>query len=128
MRRLSSATQSAVTLLGSTLVAAGSLLPWLRIDPGHDGPIVLVPAVLVLGVLHGLSSRPAADLATLAVGGLSLAALATYWQTHVSGYYVPATGWYLALLGGLLLSTVGVERLWSRFGHVVVDSDEPRSV
>ena len=140
MRRLSPSTRSAVTLLASTLVATGSMLPWLRLDPGHDGPVVLVhlpgmtsglelwgllfvPAVLGLGVLHGFSSRPTSDLATLVVGGVTLALLGLYWQNQCRGYYVPDVGWYAALVGGLLLTTVGVERVWSRFGHLLRSTD-----
>lgn len=140
MRRLSPSTQSALTLLASALVATGSMLPWLRVDPASEGSavlvslpgmvsglelwgLVLVPTVLFLGALHGFSSRSAADLATLVVGGLSLLAVALYWQAHVGGPYVPAVGWFLALVGSLLLVAVGTERVWSRFGHLVRSTD-----
>lgn len=132
MRRLSPSTQSVITLVASTLVATGSTLPWLRADPAHDGPVisiwlpgmdagldlwglVLVPAVLALGVLHGFSSRQISDLATLAVGGLSVGLVALYWQSVVGGHFVPDVGWYVALVGSLLLLTVGVQRVGSQF-------------
>jgi hypothetical protein len=116
------------------------MLPWLRVDPAHDGPVVLVhlpgmasglelwgllfvPAVLGLGVLHGFGERLVSDLATLVVGGATLCLLGLYWQAQFQGYYVPDVGWYVALVGGLLLATVGVERVWSRFGHLVRSTD-----
>lgn len=141
MRRLSPSTQSALTLLASALVATGSMLPWLRVDPAHAGPViaiwlpgmdsgldlwglVLVPAVLTLGVLHGFSSRQISDLATLVVGGLSVGLVALYWQSSVTGHFVPAIGWYVALVGSLLLLVVGVQRVWSRFGHLLQSADQ----
>ncbi|EJN61206.1 hypothetical protein [Halogranum rubrum] len=145
MRRLSPSTQSTLTLLASILVAAGSVLPWLRVNPAHTGPViniylagmdsgldlwglVLVPAVLALGVLHAFDARPISDLTTLLVGCLSVGLVTLYWQSAVGGYFVPDVGWYVALAGSLLLLTVGVQRVWSHMYYEKSKSDELRSV
>lgn len=137
MRGLSSSTQTAVTLVGSTLVAAGAMFPWLASAAGDQMAVpglaigldtwgsVLLLAVLVLGVLHGFSSRFVTDLATLFVGVLSLVAVVVYWQNSVADGYVPAVGWYLTLAGALVLVVGGLERVWSRFGRRVRPTEQP---
>ncbi|SDM79143.1 hypothetical protein SAMN04487949_2606 [Halogranum gelatinilyticum] len=139
MRSLSPSTQRTVVLLGSTLVAAGAVFPWLSSNgwlvalPGLESGLgtwglVLLPAALFLGVLHGFSSRFVTDTATLAVGVLSLVAVVVYWQNTIGNGYVPAVGWYLTLTGALVLVAGGVERVWSRFGRQRLDTDDVRSV
>ncbi|SEO83339.1 hypothetical protein SAMN04487948_105383 [Halogranum amylolyticum] len=139
MSRLPSTTRSAITLLASALVATGSLSPWLASNswlvalPGLQTGLdtwgaLLLPAVLVVGALHGFASRVVSETATLVVGVLSLVAVAVYWQNAAVGGYVPAVGWYLTAVGGLLLVGVGVERFWSRFGYRLSGTDDPRSV
>jgi hypothetical protein len=139
MLRLSSSTQTVVTLLASTLVAAGALFPWLTSNGWLVAPaglrtgldtwgVLLLPSVLVLGALHGSTSRFVSDIVTLFVGVLSLVAVTIYWQNMVGDGYVAAVGWYLTAVGGFLLVSVGVERLWSRFGSRILGTDDPRSV
>ena len=121
-----------VLLVGGTVsIAVGTYLPWLRIHPDlpSDAEIptiyytgmeagferfdfVLLGAVgLTLFVRVGSARTMARTATTLAVG-LGAIVLPAYYLSQstliaFSGTFVPALGWYLTVLGGVLITVTG---------------------
>lgn len=116
-------------------VSIGTYLPWLRTNPNlppdAEMPTILLPGMnagfeafdfallgsvgLVL-FLRGVSSRKRLrSLATLLTGAGTVLLCASYLsRSSLAGFdatFVPALGWYLTVLGGVLLSIAGGLRL-----------------
>lgn len=112
-------------LFPSLVVVAGVLMPWVQVDPNHEGPVI---AIYYPGMGSGLE-LPHGIALLLAVVGLSLAgrrsrrgelvvgvggALAVGWFVQGwQGAFVPAPGAWVTLVGCLLLAGVGASGLVS---------------
>lgn len=84
-----------LALLGTVLVAVGFYLPWVVVDPAHDGP---VPDVFLWGMETGLSPHPEAQLLGL-VPALLVAAAALFDDGRDSGaLFFVAAGLFYGLL------------------------------
>lgn len=130
------APQSVLTVCGASLVAIGSVLPWIRPNPAlvgqRDGiPSILLPqmnpGVGIYGlVLFGVAGLAVATLAFdpsdrkrtagVSLAGIVAVVLPVQYVVSTSlvgfdGTFVPSVGWYLTLAGGLGLL---VGRLSSR--------------
>ncbi|KAB1193851.1 hypothetical protein GJR96_10545 [Haloferax sp. MBLA0076] len=113
-------------LFPSFVVVAGVLMPWVQVDPNHEGPVI---AIYYPGMGSGLE-LPHGVALLVAVGGLSVLSLAgrrlrraelvvgvggavavgwfiLSWQ----GAFVPAPGAWVTLVGCLLLAAVGAGRI-----------------
>lgn len=115
---------------GSISLLVGAYLPWLRTNPSIDGP---VPQVLIMGMESGirgfdylllvivgvvllpsfLTQRKRLQAVSTLGGGVSSLLVCGH---YVFGFdslvgfnatFVPSVGWYLALLGGVLLTVNG---------------------
>ncbi|MFC6824781.1 hypothetical protein [Halopelagius fulvigenes] len=126
-------------LVGTTLVAVGAYLRWLgtnpALPPDAEIPTVHYPGMgtgieswdfVVLGAtslaLFALAFRPRTRLQsaiTFLSGGTAMFLCAFYLRTFspLVGFdatFVPAVGWYLTVLGGILLTGTGGLRLRNR--------------
>ncbi|MGB9955865.1 hypothetical protein ACOZ4B_05700 [Haloferax prahovense] len=108
-------------VLPSLVVAAGVFLPWIQVDPAHEGPvisiyyggmgsglelvhgIVLLPTVVLLSVaaLAGRRSRRA-ELVVGVVGTVAVLRFIQLWDET----FVSAAGAWVTLVGCLLLAGV----------------------
>ncbi|QLG26544.1 hypothetical protein HUG10_02860 [Halorarum halophilum] len=120
---------------GTVAVAVGTYLPWLRTNPnlppnakipiiyytgmsaGFEGfDFALLGAVGFTLLLHGVSFRtPIRTVVTLVVG-VGMAVFPVYYLSYstlfgFSATFVPALGWYLTFLGGVLFSVAGGRQL-----------------
>ena len=119
---------------GAIAVSVGTYLPWVRLDPRLP-PDAAIPQIYfpgmdtgleafdlaLLGVTgavllpHGVGSRRwVRPVVTLPVG-VGIVLLCTHYLSMssvvgVSALYIPAPGWYLTLLGGLLFTVAGGSR------------------
>lgn len=124
--------ETAVGFIGGALLAAGLVLPWTQINPAYDGRI---PAVYLAGMQDGiqwpdyilfggtaatllaiLSQRHTtnANWVVVGTGGVALLVLGVNIASYLLSYwpvFVPALGAYLTIVGGLLLTGIGVIRL-----------------
>ncbi|WP_148414398.1 hypothetical protein [Haloferax sp. KTX1] len=108
-------------VLPSLVVVAGVFLPWIQVDPAHEGPlidvyyggmgnglelvhgIVLLPTVVVLSLaaLAGRRSRRA-ELVVGVVGTVAVLRFIQLWDET----FVSAAGAWVTLLGCVLLAGV----------------------
>ncbi|WP_435158111.1 hypothetical protein [Haladaptatus sp. DFWS20] len=112
---------------GAVAVAVGAYLPWLRTNPnlppdaevptiyytgmgaGFEGfDFALLGAVGLVLLLRGASFR----IPIRIVAGVGTAVFPVYYLSYstlfgFSATFVPALGWYLTVLGGILLSVAG---------------------
>ena len=119
-----------LAITGCGLVVVGTMLPWITVNPRHDGPvpaiylpgmgsgaeavgIVIIPAVIGLAVVLALrASRRTAGLSiagglfVFLVVGLHVMSYAGFHWTFVPGIGVPVT-----LLGGGMLVMIGAKTL-----------------
>lgn len=128
--RLSAATLLAV--LGGAAISVGTSLPWFRVDPLYDPISVKFPLVyetlaepgvhgvdlLLLGIVatilclqfFGIRGRIRFLVTTVAGIGIVLYCFQYLLFSAPIGFHgqvVPASGWYLTVLGGLLFAGVG---------------------
>ena len=116
---------------GGVAVAVGTYLPWIQPNPnlasGAEIPMIsyygmnagfegfdfaLLGAVALLTFLSGVGFQPSVSTVMTLVVGIGITVFSGY---YMSGYglvgfsatFVPALGWYLTLLGGVLLSVAG---------------------
>ena len=121
---------------GVTTISVGTYLPWLKINPGLP-PDAEIPTILLPGMNAGFE---AFDFALLGLVGLVLLSRVSsrkrlqtvitlltgvgtvlFCASYLSGSslagfnstFVPALGWYLTVLGGVLLSVAGGSQLSS---------------
>ena len=125
-----------ILLAGGTLsVAVGTYLPWLRTNPnlpsntkiptiyytgmssefgGFD--FALLGAVGLVLLVRASSLRTEARTATTLAVGLGTLVFPVYYLsqstlTELSATFVPALGWYLTVLGGVLFTIAGGREL-----------------
>ncbi|WP_255167073.1 hypothetical protein [Natrononativus amylolyticus] len=124
---------TALTLLALVIVTAGAYLPWIRprseagavpdillpeMNAGISGySLLLVVAMLAVLSLLVVGRDRRRSLAT-ALAGTFVFTVGLYYvlATPLIGFdatFVPTTGWYLTVAGGLLLAAVGLAGLVS---------------
>ena len=116
---------------GVVSIAVGTYLPWLRINPDLP-PDAEIPTVYYTGMDAGFerfdfvllgaaglalfvrvgSARTMTQTATTLAVGLGAIVLPAYYLSQstliaFSGTFVPALGWYLTVLGGVLITVTG---------------------
>lgn len=121
-----------ILLAGGTVsVAVGTYLPWLKTNPnlppdakiptiyytgmnsGFEGfDFALLSAVGLVLLSHVISLQTEIRTGTTLAVGLGLIVFPAYYLSHstlfgFSGTFVPALGWYLTVLGGVLFTVVG---------------------
>ncbi|AHZ23768.1 hypothetical protein E6P09_13145 [Haloferax mediterranei ATCC 33500] len=113
----------------SLVVVAGVLLPWVRVSPAHEGPVisiyhsgmgsglelphglVLVPTVLLLSALSLAGYRyRRGELVVGAVGALAVGWFIQSWQ----GTFIAGPGTWVTLAGCLFLTAVAAIGLYRR--------------
>lgn len=121
---------------GVTTISGGAYLPWLKINPGLP-PDAEIPTILISGMNTGFegfdfallgliglvllsrgNSRKGIQTAiTLLTGVGTVLFCASYLSSSslvgFNSTFVPALGWYLAVLGGILLSVAAGRSLSS---------------
>ena len=129
------------SLVGAGVIAIsiGAYLPWLKTNPSLP-PDAQVPQILFLGmnaglegldfvllgsvglalVLHGISSRKQLQTVFTLLAGVGAIVLCALYLSgsSLAGFtaiFVPALGWYLTVLGGVLLIIAGGLQLPSIF-------------
>jgi hypothetical protein len=110
-------------VLPSLVVVVGILMPWVQVDPNHEGPVISIyypgmgrglelphgiALLLAVGILSLLSltgrrSRRS-ELAVGVVGTVAVGWFIQSWQ----GTFIAAPGAWVTLVGCLLLAAVGV--------------------
>lgn len=121
-----------ILLIGATIsIAVGAYLPWLRTNPNLP-PDAEIPTVYYTGMSTGfegfdfallgvvglallvrvVSTRTIARTTTTLAVGLGTIVFPAYYlfQSTLIGFsatFVPALGWYLTVLGGVLFTVVG---------------------
>ena len=136
---------------GAIALALGAYLPWLRTNPAlpHDAeiPTILLPGmragidgfdfallggagiVLALRLVGTEQRRQSLFECVTGVGSLFLCVRHLFFYAGVGGdaTFVPALGWYVTVLGGVLLAVSGGVRLpevpWGVSGAVGVIDD-----
>lgn len=121
-----------ILLIGGTVsIAVGAYLPWLRTDPnlspdariptiyytgmgaGFEGfDFALLGAVGLVLLVRAVGTRTMTRTATTLAVGLGTIVFSVYYlsQSTLIGFsatFVPALGWYLTVLGGVLFTVAG---------------------
>lgn len=121
-----------ILLIGGTIsIAVGAYLPWLRTNPnlppdaeiptiyftgmgaGFEGfDFALLGAVGLVLLVRAVSTRTMARTATTLAVGLGTIVFPEYYLSRstligFSATFVPALGWYLTVLGGVLFTVAG---------------------
>ncbi|WP_224447346.1 hypothetical protein [Haloprofundus salilacus] len=121
-----------ILLIGGTIsIAVGAYLPWLRTNPnlppdakiptvyytgmgaGFEGfDFALLGAIGLVLLVRVVSTRTMARTATTLAVGLGTIVFPAYYLSMstligFSATFVPALGWYLTVLGGVLFTVVG---------------------
>lgn len=117
-------------------VSAGSYLPWFRVDPRfdplgttfprayttlaesglHGVDLLLIGAVGVVLLSHIISPQHQVTIGITMLTGVGILLRCLYYPIASSwigfdAMVVPVIGWYLTMLGGVLLSASGLLRL-----------------
>ncbi|MEA5389284.1 hypothetical protein VB779_21235 [Haloarculaceae archaeon H-GB11] len=116
---------------GTIAVAVGTYLPWLRTNPnlppdveiptiyytgmsaGFEGfDFALLGAVGLVILLHTVDFQTPTPIVVTLVVGVGTAVFPMYYLSSstmigFSATFVPALGWYLTILGGVLFSVAG---------------------
>ncbi|WP_411966825.1 hypothetical protein [Haloferax sp. YSSS75] len=109
-------------VLPSIVVVAGVFMPWVQVDPNHEGPVItiyypgmgsglelphgiaLLVAAILLSVLSLVGHRLRRGELVVGLGG----ALAVGWFIQSwQGAFIPAPGAWVTLIGCLFLAAVG---------------------
>lgn len=122
--------KSSITLLGVLLITLGSYLPWLQENPWYEvrgliriapytaSPgiewihlILLIPAGIAIATILTRGPTPSWEWASIITGAGAIlfpVILVLNHYTNDGFYYIPDGGWFLTVLGGLLLVGIGV--------------------
>lgn len=122
---------------GTIAVAVGTYLPWLKMNPnlppeaeiptvyytgmraGFEGfDFALLGAIGLVVLFRAVGFRTPIRTAVTLVAGVGTAVFPVYYLSHstligFSATFVPALGWYLTVLGGVLFSVAGGLQLLS---------------
>lgn len=142
-----SVSSTLLMVAGVSGIAVGVYLPWVQTNqnlpqtaqvptilldgmiPGIDGiDFILLGAAGLVPVLYlaNVGEKPRSALTLLSGVGTTLLCLYHLFTSSISGFdatigfnatFVPAEGWYLTVLGGLLLTVAGVFQLSNGLGR-----------